>query len=196
MKYNVEFLKVSDVKPYEKNAKKHDDAQVEQIAKSIEQFGFRQNIVIDKDNVVIIGHGRLLAAQKLGLDVVPCVRATDLTKKQIQALRIADNKIHESSFWDNEMLAEELKDIGEDIKMTDFGFGDFELQILTGDYEPEPFDDGDFEEYKEASENTLKEKRVIINFSDEQEADVRKLLGIKDGESMKIVYKFEELNKK
>lgn len=109
--YNVEFIEVKNLIPYEKNAKTHPEEQVERIAKSIEDFGFRQNLVIDKDNTVIIGHGRLLAAKKLGLSVVPCVRVEDLSKDQINALRLADNKTAELSLWDFEKLADELDDI-------------------------------------------------------------------------------------
>lgn len=122
MDYNVVFLPVDELKPYENNAKKHPAAQVERIALSIQQFGFRQNLVIDKDNCVIIGHGRLLAAQQLGIEQVPCVRVEDLTEEQIKALRLADNKVAESD-WDNELLDVELAGIA-DIDMSQFGFLD------------------------------------------------------------------------
>jgi len=114
------YLPVDALKPYEKNAKKHPAEQVEHIANSIREFGFRQPLVIDKDNVLVIGHGRLLAAKKLGLDTVPCVRADDLTEEQIKALRLADNKTNESE-WDFDLLGGELDDIF-DIDMGQFGF--------------------------------------------------------------------------
>lgn len=120
MELKIEYLAVKDLKPYKKNAKKHPEAQVEHIANSIKEFGFRQPIVVDKDNILVIGHGRLLAAKKLGLDTVPCVRADDLTDEQIKALRLADNKTNESD-WDIEILDIELDDIT-NIDMTDFGF--------------------------------------------------------------------------
>lgn len=116
----IEYLPVGSLKPYEKNAKKHPAEQVEHIANSIREFGFRQPLVIDKDNVLVIGHGRLLAAKKLGLDTVPCVRADDLTDEQIKALRLADNKTNESE-WDFDLLGGELDDIF-DIDMEQFGF--------------------------------------------------------------------------
>ena len=87
----IEQLSVSEIKPYEKNAKKHPPEQVEHIANSIREFGWQQPLVIDKNNVLVIGHGRLLAAKKLGLEDVPVVRADDLTEAQIKALRLADN---------------------------------------------------------------------------------------------------------
>lgn len=116
----IEYLPVGSLKPYEKNAKRHPADQVEHIANSIREFGFRQPLVIDKDNVLVIGHGRLLAAKKLRLDTVPCVRADDLTDEQIKALRLADNKTNESE-WDFDLLGGELDDIF-DIDMEQFGF--------------------------------------------------------------------------
>ena len=122
MDLEIVYLKPEELTPYAKNAKKHPAEQVDHIANSIKQFGFRQPIVIDAGNVVVIGHGRLLAAQKLGLETVPCVRADDLTEDQIKALRLADNKTNESE-WDLDFLDDELISLrGGDIDMADFGF--------------------------------------------------------------------------
>ena len=127
MDYNIEFLPVNDLKPYEKNAKKHPQEQIDRIVKSIQEFGFRQNLVVDANNCVVIGHGRLLAAKQIGLEVVPCVRVEDLTEQQIKALRLADNKVADSE-WDFNLLNDELNDIV-DIDMIDFGFNvDFEIE--------------------------------------------------------------------
>lgn len=120
MNLNIEYISVDALKPYEKNAKKHPDKQVNHIANSIREFGFRQPLVVDKDNVIVIGHGRHLAAKTLGLDAVPCIRADDLTEEQIKALRLADNKTNESE-WDLSLLNGELDDIF-DIDMEQFGF--------------------------------------------------------------------------
>ena len=119
----IVYLPPGDLTPYEHNAKRHPDEQVEHIANSIREFGFRQPIVVDADNVVVIGHGRLLAAKKLGLDAVPVVRADDLTEAQIKALRLADNKTNESE-WDFGLLDAELVDLALDFDMSDFGFDD------------------------------------------------------------------------
>ena len=116
---NIQQIPINDLKPYPHNAKKHPAEQVEHIANSIREFGFQQPIVVDKDNVVVIGHGRLLAAKKLNMDSVPCVRADDLTDEQIKALRLADNKTNESE-WDFDLLDMELSDI--EIDMEQFGF--------------------------------------------------------------------------
>lgn len=117
---NVIQMRVQEITPYERNAKKHPEEQVEHIANSIREFGWQQPLVVDKDNVLVIGHGRLMAAKKLGLEQVPVVRADDLTEQQIAALRLADNKTNESG-WDFELLDMELEGIDQ-IDMTMFGF--------------------------------------------------------------------------
>lgn len=122
------YLSPGDLIPYSKNAKKHPPEQVEHIANSLREFGFRQPLVVDAGNTVIIGHGRLLAAQKLGLEKVPVVKADDLTEAQIKALRLADNKTNESE-WDLDFLDGELLELQGDINMEDFGF-DLENQDI------------------------------------------------------------------
>jgi len=121
---------IKDLKPHKRNAKKHSDEQINHIAKSIQDFGFNQPLVIDKNNVVVVGHGRLLAAQKLNMDKVPCVVKDDLTPDKIRAYRLADNKTNESP-WDFELLELELKDIC-DIDMSEFGF--LEMRNIDIDY--------------------------------------------------------------
>ena len=125
----IEYLAPEDLKPYAKNAKTHPQLQIEQIANSIREFEFKQPIVVDADNVVVIGHGRLMAAKKLGMEKVPVVRADDLTEEQIKALRLADNKTNESE-WDIEAMDAELASL--DFDMTQFGF-----------FEPEEEDEED-----------------------------------------------------
>lgn len=112
--------KLADIKPYEKNPRKNDNA-VDEVANSIKEFGFKVPIVIDKDNVIVCGHTRYKASKKLGLEVVPCVVADDLTEEQIKAYRLADNKVSELAEWDIDLLGEELDGIF-DIDMSDFGF--------------------------------------------------------------------------
>ena len=112
--------KITEIKPYEKNPRKNDNA-VDAVSSSISQFGFKNPIVIDGNNVIICGHTRYKAAQKLGLHVVPCVVADDLTEEQIKAYRLADNKVAELAEWDIDLLGEELDGIF-DIDMSDFGF--------------------------------------------------------------------------
>lgn len=104
-----ELLNVGDIKPYEKNAKKHSKKQVKEIAASIKAFGFNQPIVIDDNNVVIVGHGRLEGAKLAGLATVPVIRAK-LTENQAKAYRLADNKLNESP-WEMELVIEELRSL-------------------------------------------------------------------------------------
>ena len=104
---NVEYMNPNDLIPYSRNAKLHPVEQVEHIANSIKMFGWTQPIVVDESNVVVIGHGRLMAAKLLKLDKVPVVRRDDLTEEQINACRLADNKTNESD-WDFSKLDEEL----------------------------------------------------------------------------------------
>jgi len=103
----VEYKKISEIFPYKKNAKKHPKKQVKQVAESIEEFGFNQPIVVDKDNVIIVGHGRLEAAKYLKIKEVPVLKV-NLTQEQANAYRLADNKLNESE-WDMDLVVEELK---------------------------------------------------------------------------------------
>lgn len=106
----AEMVDISLLKPYKKNTKKHNQTQIDNVAESIRKFGFVQPFVIDKNNEVVIGHCRLLAAQKLGIKELPCVRVDYLTNAQVKALRILDNKLNESE-WDLDFLNEELPEI-------------------------------------------------------------------------------------
>ena len=133
---NIKNIAVKDLIPYEKNTKKHDDVQINNVAESIKQYGFVQPIVIDKNNVVVIGHCRLLAAKKLKMREVPCVCVDDLTEEQARKLRIIDNKSNESD-WDFDFLNEELLDLD----FSDFDF-DFGIDTDAGeDYSPDEFGD-------------------------------------------------------
>ena len=109
---DISEKKVKDLIPYENNPRLNDDA-VEYVMQSIESFGFKVPLVIDKDNVIVCGHTRWKAAQRLGMKTVPCVVADDLTPEQIKAYRIADNKVTDFSLWDNKKLLEELNEIAE-----------------------------------------------------------------------------------
>ena len=117
---NIVEREVDKLIPYSRNAKKHDETQIANVAESIKQFGFVQPVVVDKNGVIVIGHCRTLAAKKLGMKTVPCVMVDELTDEQVRALRIIDNKTNESP-WDMELLAEELPDI--DLSGVDFDFG-------------------------------------------------------------------------
>ena len=128
-KLNIVYRQIKDLKPYKKNAKKHNKEQVEQIANSIKEFGFTQPVIIDKNMEVVAGHGRILGAKKAGLKSVPTVCLEDLTEEQIKAYRLVDNKLNESE-WDYNLLDEELENLTEDIDMNLFGFDTRSLKDL------------------------------------------------------------------
>lgn len=119
---HVIYKNITELKPYKKNAKKHPKEQVEQIANSIKEFGFTQPVLIDKNNCVVAGHGRVLGAKKAGLKQVPTICLEDLTPEQIKAYRLADNKLNESD-WQYDLLDEEIQELLEqDVDMSLFGF--------------------------------------------------------------------------
>ena len=127
----VELWPISRPKPYGKNPQQITDKAIGKVAKSIQEFGFRQPIVCDGSDVIIAGHKRLLAARKLGLRQVPVTIADDLTPAQVKAYRLADNRTSEESEWDNDLLADEIADLealGMDLDLT--GFDGFELAAL------------------------------------------------------------------
>lgn len=133
---SVEHWSLQRLIPYAKNARTHDDTQVSQIAGSIAEFGFVNPILVGDDNIIIAGHGRLMAAQQLGLDTVPVIVLHHLTEAQRRALVIADNKIAENAGWNDELLKlelEELGDLGFDLDV--IGFSDEELDELLGNDE-------------------------------------------------------------
>ena len=122
MKNDIEIVykRLDELVPYEKNPRKNTKA-VKYVANSISEFGFKVPIVIDENNVVVCGHTRLLASEKLGMDEVPCIIAKDLTEEQIKAFRLADNKVSEKAEWDFDLLNEEMDELF-NFDMTDFGF--------------------------------------------------------------------------
>lgn len=140
---DVRNISVKDLIPYERNTKKHDKTQINNVAESIKQYGFVQPIVIDKDNVVVIGHCRLLAAKQLKMKEVPCVCVEDLTEEQVRALRIVDNKSNESE-WNFDFLADELAELDLSDFSFDFGIEDDEEETeIVEDEAPEVDEEND-----------------------------------------------------
>jgi DNA modification methylase len=126
----IKWEAVDKLIPYAKNARTHSDEQVAQIAGSIKEFGFNNPVLVDKDNSVIAGHGRLMAARKLGMDKVPVVELDHLTESQRKAYVLADNRIALNSGWDTSMLSLELQDLKDDIDLSLLGFDPDELDAL------------------------------------------------------------------
>lgn len=150
--------------PYARNSRTHSSEQVAQIAASIKEFGFLNPIIIDGENGIIAGHGRVMAAQKLGLKELPCVEAAHLTDAQRKAYVIADNKLALNAGWDYEMLKIELGDLEAlDFDLSVIGFDDKETLKILGDGMDEikaPTED----EYKEVYE-------VVVSCRDESEQE-------------------------
>jgi DNA modification methylase len=126
----IKWETVDKLIPYAKNARTHSDEQVAQIAGSIKEFGFNNPVLVDKDNSVIAGHGRLMAARKLGMNKVPVVELDHLTESQRKAYVLADNRIALNSGWDTSMLSLELQDLKDDIDLSLLGFDPDELDAL------------------------------------------------------------------
>lgn len=117
----IDYIKITDLKPYKLNAKRHPRTQIEGIAESIRRFGFRQPVVVDSKNEIVIGHGRVEAAKLIPHESVPCVVADDLTPDEIKALRLIDNRSAETG-WDAEMLALDLQSFAFDMSPFNISF--------------------------------------------------------------------------
>ena len=149
----IETLKTADLIPYARNSRTHSQAQVAQIAGSIREFGFTNPVLIDADNGIIAGHGRVMAAGKLGMDKVPCIRLAHLTETQRKAYIIADNKLALNAGWDEEMLGLELADLREaDFDLGLMGFDADEIERALNPPEPvadvmDEWDKADMPEY-------------------------------------------------
>lgn len=172
---NIINIKLSDLKPYERNPRNNKEA-VDYVANSIREFGFKNPIIVDKNNVIVAGHTRYLACKKLGIKEVPCVIADDLTDEQIKAFRLADNKVAEIATWDLDLLDEELNDLF-NFDMSDFGF-DVGLEELEEAQEDE-FDIDELPEEPKAKLGDIYQlgnHRLMCGDSTD-EKDVNKLVG-------------------
>ena len=156
MELKIEYLPIKALKPYEKNTRKHQKKDVDNIARSIEKFGMNDPIGIWKDNIIVEGHGRLLACKQLGMTEVPCVRLDHLTDEQRREYAIAHNATAELSEWDFDILPDELAEL--DLSAFDFDFG---VSL-----------DEDDTETKERDEIALNESvSVVVECSDDEEAE-------------------------
>ena len=144
MNLQIEYRQVKDLLPYARNSRTHSDAQVAQIAASVREFGWTNPVLVDGENGIIAGHGRILAARKLGMEEVPCIELAGLSDTQRRAYIIADNKLALNAGWDDELLAiefAELADAGFDNLLT--GFTQDEIDALTPEQIPEGLTDED-----------------------------------------------------
>ena len=158
------MFKLDDLKPYENNPRFNDNA-VEYVSNSIKEFGFRNPIIIDKNNVIVCGHTRYKASMELGLKEVPCIVADDLTDEQIKAYRLADNKVSEMADWNFDLLNDEMDDIL-NIDLTEFGFDLTEIE------EPEDLD--------AETEKTKVNVTIVIDSYDDYEVIKERLDNLAD----------------
>lgn len=140
---HIESVPIEEINSYSNNPRIHSEDQIERLMGSIRAYGFTVPLVIDGRNEVVVGHGRLEAAKRLGINELPCVRREDITTAQAKALRIADNKVAESE-WDTVKLVkemEELEELGFDLEMTGFDFNEIEDLMVVPDFQPATEDD-------------------------------------------------------
>lgn len=142
-KLEIKYIPIDDIKPYKNNPRLNEDA-IPYVMNSIKEFGFKNPIILDKNNVIVAGHTRLESAKRLNMKEVPVIYADDLTEEQVKAFRLADNKVAEKSMWDYTKLDEELENIL-DIDMSMFDFENIEETNLD-DF----FEDNDNKKEKES----------------------------------------------
>lgn len=158
-KTKFEHIAISALKEYERNTRTHSEEQVEQLKRSITEFGFTNPVLIDEDNILIAGHGRVTAARQLNMKQVPAIRLIGLTEAQKKALRIADNQLALNAGWDEEMLKIELADLkDENFDLDLLGFSLDELEHFTQEQDI----DGFFEKAEQGSSEAAKEKKKCI----------------------------------
>ena len=146
-KLEIKYIPIDDIKPYENNPRLNEDA-IPYVMNSIKEFGFKNPIILDKNNVIVAGHTRLESAKRLGMKEAPVIYADDLTEEQVKAFRLADNKVAEKSMWDYSKLDEELENILDiDMSLFDFDINNDDLSIEL---------DYDLEENKEIEKKLCK----------------------------------------
>lgn len=161
---HIKIIQIDGLIPYARNSRTHSDEQITQIAASIKEFGFLNPVIIDGENGIIAGHGRVVAAKKLGMTELPCVEADHLTEAQRRAYVIADNKLALNAGWDYEALRVELEDLAhEGFNMDLTGFDNQELLKILG----EGFELDEFEE-KEI-QNTDDKFQLLVEYPNENE---------------------------
>lgn len=171
---NLEQISIEALIPYARNSRTHSDAQIAQIAASIREFGFTNPILIDGSDNIIAGHGRVLAARKLGLEDVPCLRLTHLSDAQKKAYVIADNKLALNSGWDFDLLkleVQELESLNYDVSL--LGFHPSELNFEKIDYSI--LDDEDLDAEIREMASSVK-KAIQIEFEPEHYIEAQEII--------------------
>jgi hypothetical protein len=171
-KLTIKYKKTADLVPYANNSRLHDETQLGQLVASINEFGFTNPVLLDGANGIIAGHGRVMAANVLGLETVPTIELQHLTDEQKAAYVIADNKLAQNAKWDDEILRLELQSLSDaDYDLSILGFDEASLSRLLDIAETADA----FEEYNEAIEyenkNANPYKSLIVHFENEQDVD-------------------------
>lgn len=222
MELKIEYLPIGELKTYANNAKIHTAEQIEQIKNSIQEFGFNDPIAVWKDNEIIEGHGRLIAAQELGLETIPVIRLDSLTDEQRRAYALAHNKLTMNTDFDINIVGIEIESIL-DIDLTDLGFSEAEILELTIDDSPAitpysvPSDEAigferesrqdlpssymadefkrELDKYEaHANDSGLVTKRVILIYRNESEMEfIKSLLRIKPENDLNVVYDIRDI---
>ena len=195
--WNIVWKDVNELTPYANNARINDQT-VPYLKNSIQRFGFKVPLIVDKDGVLVAGHTRLKAALELGMAKLPCVVADDLTDAEVKALRLADNKIAEMSSWDYEMLDAEMKSLEEDGfgDMADFGFASFDgdADLGGGELPPElAGKDLTPDKLPDAGEDAPTASRIIISFEEDQRQVLADILGVKELPSEDVSYQLSKI---
>lgn len=168
----IENVLTATLIPYARNARTHSDSQVAQIAGSIQEFGFNNPVLIDAENGIIAGHGRVMAANLLKLERVPCIRLAHLSDAQKRAFILADNRIALNSGWDTEMLANELSDLhADEIDLGLMGFDADELATMIGLEDDEP----ELPDMPETTSHT-----VVVRYEPDDREIISRWLGMND----------------
>lgn len=178
----------SELTPYDKNARTHSDAQIDQIVASIKEFGFTNPILLDRNGRVAAGHGRLAAAKKLGMDSVPCIELAGLTERQIRAYILADNKLAQNAGWDEELLKLELTDLkldGFDVSL--LGWSPVELDQI---WAPETDASAEWQGMPEFEQgNKMAWRSIIVHFNGPEDLEAfQKLVGQRMTEKTKFIW--------
>jgi hypothetical protein len=174
-KLKITYKPVADLIPYARNSRTHSDAQVAQIAASIREFGWTNPVLLDGDNGIIAGHGRVMAAQKLGETQIPTIELGHMTQNQKRAYIIADNKIALNAGWDEEVLKLELEELT-DIEQIATAFSPEELNLLFNGWQSNIDRMNDID----AKDTTSKEKIVIVCEDNEKEMLLEKITNLID----------------
>jgi len=187
----MEIIKkdINELKPYKDNANTHSRESIDIIRKSIFEFGFNVPVIIDRESNVICGHGRIIAASEIGMTEVPCIIKEDLTKVQLKAYRIMENKTHEYSQWDFNILKKELDFLNEKEYGLEFtGFSNEEFEKLNGiEIEDHKGEWNGMPEYQNTNLTPI--KQIIVSFSSLENRDkFAELIGVKLTDKTKSIF--------